>query len=569
MTFAKSPNCTIRTFRTFLHYCTITLLALFAIAAIAQNPPGLATRIKSGSSLLGTPCNTAGGNTDFYIQTSVGVFYCKAGTWQQLQDSGAAVHALLSATHSDTTPAAVTRGAGIFGTGTSPTWSLVSAPSSTNGYFKKNSSGDIVSSSGAASGTGACASHNWVSTLNADASPGCTQPALADLQSIAADSVAQNASGSSAAPAAVAIPNCANDNAHALIYSTTSHTWICQSISGGAGIAVQPITAKSGSYTVTTSDFSALTAFIFTCTGTCDVTLPASAPATNGQFVSVKNQGATSIFIMPNGLNLDSTIAPLLLPPKYSALIWTDAANYFTGSKAALGEHSSRRFAAIQAGNAALIAVGNTVTTLANGTLTSTSATSTEGFFEAMTTGSTINTVADTVESPGLWGIASTASNARWSSRFGMDDGAAGVTNIRAFMGLADTACGNASIFGASSVDAINCHALFFRCSSAAGDTNWMALTGKSGSSGVTTASTGVACNTSNHTFAIQEHGGNTAYFFIDGVFKVCIGSDAGCTSAGTHYPTFAAARSVAGITTLNAATKTAHFFWMQAESDL
>lgn len=549
-------------------WTTGLLLVLSMLPAVAQNPPGLATRIKSGSSLLGTPCTSSGGNSDFYIQTSVGVFYCKAGAWQQLQDSGgSSAHNLLSSTHSDTTAASAVRGDGIFGIGATPTWQRLAHPATTGGYFKWNGT-DEVASSGAASGTGACASHNWVSTLNPDASPGCTQLALADITAIAADSVAQNASGASAAPAAVAIPNCPSDGAHSLVYSTSSHTWTCSTISGGSGVAVQPIVTKTSGYTVTTSDFSALNAFVFTCTGTCDVTLPASAPSTNGQFVSIKNQGATSIFIMPNGLNLDSTIAPLLLPPKYNVIIWTDAANYFSGSKAALGVQSSRRFSAIQGGNAALIAIGNTVTTAVS-TLAATSATSTEGFFDAMATAGTTNSAADTVESPGLWGIASNTSNARWSGRFGMDDGAAGVTNIRAFLGLTDTACSTASMFGASSADALNCHGLFFRCSSSASDTNWMAVTGKNGSSGVTAVSTGVACNTSNHTFAIQEHGGNTAYFYVDGVFKVCIGSDTGCTSAGTHYPAFAAARSVAGITTLNAAAKTAHFFWLQAESDL
>jgi hypothetical protein len=557
-TFSLSP---------FLRNCIITFLSLAAICAHAQNPPGLATRIKSGSSLLGTPCNSSGGNTDFYIQISVGVFYCNAGSWQQLQNSGAtATHNLLSATHPDTTPATVTRGAGIFGIGSSPTWSLVSAPSATNGYFKKNSSGDIVSSSGAAAGTGSCASHNFVTVDNADASPTCAQPALGDLQSIAADSVAQNASGSSAAPSAVAIPNCASDGAHALVYSTSTHGWTCSSITGGAGVAVQPIVPKSAGYTITTSDFSALDAFVFTCTGSCDVLLPASAPATNGQFVTIKNQGSTSIFVMPNGLNLDSSIAPLLIPPKYTARIWTDTANYFSGSNGSLGEQSSRRFTAIQAGNALLIAIGNSIST--TGSINATSATSTEGFFESMASAGTTNSAADVVELGGLVGIASNISNARWSARFGMDDGSAGVTNIRAFFGLVDTSCGASTLFAASSVDALNCHMLIFRCSSSASDTNWMAVTGKNGSSGVTTASTGVTCDTSNHTFTIQEHGGNTAYFFIDGLFKVCIGSDSGCTSAGTHYPAFAAARSIAGLTTLNNAAKTVHFFWTQTEGD-
>jgi hypothetical protein len=91
---------------------------------------------------------------------------------------------LNTALFNDVTAAAVSRGAGIFGIGGSPAWALVVAPG-TNGYFKANSLGDIVASSGAASGTGACTAHNWTSTLNADAAPTCTQPAFTDISGTA------------------------------------------------------------------------------------------------------------------------------------------------------------------------------------------------------------------------------------------------------------------------------------------------------------------------------------------------------------------------------------------------
>jgi hypothetical protein len=47
-------------------------------------------------------------------------------------------------------------------------------------YLKGNGTG-FVTSSGSASGTGACGSHTWASTLNSDAAPSCTQPTYTDL----------------------------------------------------------------------------------------------------------------------------------------------------------------------------------------------------------------------------------------------------------------------------------------------------------------------------------------------------------------------------------------------------
>jgi hypothetical protein len=80
------------------------------------------------------------------------------------------------------------------------------------------------------------AAHNFANSINSAGTISGIQPALSDLQSIAADAVVQNSSGSSAAPVATAVPNCANDGLHALIYSTVSHTWACQVISGGGGL---------------------------------------------------------------------------------------------------------------------------------------------------------------------------------------------------------------------------------------------------------------------------------------------------------------------------------------------
>jgi len=93
-------------------------------------------------------------------------------------------HNLLSATHGDTTAHTVVRGDIIAGIGASPSWTAV-AKGGTNTYPKWNSSGDVVASTNPASGTGACATHNFETTDNADAAPTCAQPAFSDISGTA------------------------------------------------------------------------------------------------------------------------------------------------------------------------------------------------------------------------------------------------------------------------------------------------------------------------------------------------------------------------------------------------
>lgn len=61
-----------------------------------------------------------------------------------------------------------------------------------------------------------------------------TTPALTfSLSSFSADNIFGNFSGSSGAPSTQAIPSCANDGAHALVYP--SHILTCESVTGGGG----------------------------------------------------------------------------------------------------------------------------------------------------------------------------------------------------------------------------------------------------------------------------------------------------------------------------------------------
>lgn len=83
-----------------------------------------------------------------------------------------AAHNLLSASHGDTTAASAVRGDGLFAIGATPTWQRLAHPATSGGYFKWNGT-DIVASTNAAAGTGAC-TNGMVVTENADAAPTCT-----------------------------------------------------------------------------------------------------------------------------------------------------------------------------------------------------------------------------------------------------------------------------------------------------------------------------------------------------------------------------------------------------------
>jgi hypothetical protein len=85
-------------------------------------------------------------------------------------------HALLSASHTDTTAASAVRGDIIAAIGSTPTWQRVAHSSATGGYFKWNGT-DVVASTGAASGTGTC-TNQFVRAANADAAPTCNTVSL-------------------------------------------------------------------------------------------------------------------------------------------------------------------------------------------------------------------------------------------------------------------------------------------------------------------------------------------------------------------------------------------------------
>jgi hypothetical protein len=72
-------------------------------------------------------------NDDLYVNTD------GSTTWQEIGGGGpAGTHAMLSATHSDSTPAAGTRGAIMAFLGPSPTWTRLDHPSGVNYYLRSN-----------------------------------------------------------------------------------------------------------------------------------------------------------------------------------------------------------------------------------------------------------------------------------------------------------------------------------------------------------------------------------------------------------------------------------------------
>ena len=72
---------------------------------------------------------------------------------------------------------------------------------------------------------------------------GSTSNAINSVSVMAADTVLQG-QGASADPAAVSVNNC-GDSTHALSYSTSTHAFGCQAISGGAGTTLNQVTKAS------------------------------------------------------------------------------------------------------------------------------------------------------------------------------------------------------------------------------------------------------------------------------------------------------------------------------------
>ena len=102
---------------------------------------------------------------------------------------------LNAALFSDVAAASAVRGDGLFAIGLTPTWQRVMHPATTGGYFKWNGT-DMVASSNAASGTGACSAGQYAKTLNLDAPPTCSAVTADQIAPAAAPATIANANNS-------------------------------------------------------------------------------------------------------------------------------------------------------------------------------------------------------------------------------------------------------------------------------------------------------------------------------------------------------------------------------------
>jgi hypothetical protein len=372
-------------------------------------------------------------------------------------------------------------------------------------------------------------------------------------------------------------------NTQVLTADSTAATGIKWAAAAG-GAATFAVASKSAAYTITTSDFSAGATIVYTGTSVVDFTLPATAPSTNGQMIFVKNASNVSIFLYQggaSGLAIDGQKAPVLIAAGEGLSVQTDGTNYFTESRGNARRMNNRRVASMTIRDATpaftQLNVTGTSSTAASGCV-NVAVSTTDGFHVKCDTGTSINTssvmntAATTSVVSGTMYTGSTGSNFRFSGRFGFDDGAGGVTNTRAFVGVIDATAGVGAAGGPLQTDSPTIKFIGFQCSQSRGtpDTNWMAYWGD-GTAGTPT-STGVLCTGAGigvpHTFEVMEHGGNTAYFIIDGAVTNCVGADTGCTSAAAHYPA-GTVISLTGVTTLaGAARRYGYWYWIQEETD-
>lgn len=148
----------------------------------------------------------------------------------------------------------------------------------------------------------------------------------------AADQVFQTTA--SATGAWKSVPNC-GDTSHALAYSTSTHAWSCQNVTGGASSPpVFPVNPQTTTYTATATDFSNCKV-ISVASGTFTVTLTASgSQPSNGQCVWVVNYGSGVVTIARNGQNINGGVSSLSLAAASAtaptaAFVVSDGTNYF------------------------------------------------------------------------------------------------------------------------------------------------------------------------------------------------------------------------------------------------
>ncbi len=149
-------------------------------------------------------------------------------------------------------------------------------------------------------GTIACASCVTSSTPGAGVAhfAGSTQAvtssavALSDLATQAADTVVMNATGSTAAPTAVAMPTCTTG---AVLYNTSTHAWSCVSTGGGGSGGLTLVEQHTAS-TTTNLDFTTCLSSTY---DTYQIEIENLIPTTNSVYTSLR-------FSTDGGMTYDS-----------------------------------------------------------------------------------------------------------------------------------------------------------------------------------------------------------------------------------------------------------------------
>lgn len=187
--------------------------------------------------------------------------------------------------------------------------------------------------------------------------------------------------------------------------------------------------------------------------------------------------------------------------------------------------------------------------TASTGTAAQVAATASDSVGETLATSSSINSTGSIGHNGLGW---RTGRNVRYWSYSGIDD----TTTVRAWFGFTDRAI--ATQLGSD--DPASGNFAMFRYSTAAGDTNWMCAV-KDGSS-ISATSSGVAIDTSNHFFEIQEDVTSVNYkFYIDNALV--------CTKASNLPSASTNLRWLTGIQTLAAsAVRKVFWAWVVARTD-
>lgn len=302
-----------------------------AVISIVNTAAGVQSSV-----FVGTTDPSAGGGlsadpSSLYFKTDTYAVYWKSGAaataWTQIGAGGGGAHDLLSATHTDTTAAAVSRGSIVVGDAT-PKW--VEHVLGAAGTILRSNGTDLLDSTSTFADTYAAGDLLHASAAN-------TITGLAD---VAAGSFLRSA-GVGVAPAysTTTWPNSATQGdilaaSGANAYGNITAVAVGQHLQS-AGVGTLPVWAtgfrldgyvtKGANYTTTADDY------VINCTsGTFTLTLVAAATAGEGRWLFILNSGTGVITVDGNGAETISGETTQLISGQYEFMaLVSDGANWF------------------------------------------------------------------------------------------------------------------------------------------------------------------------------------------------------------------------------------------------